>query len=66
MADTAGDIATDTAGDTARSPSEPGMDHKVIPTYLFNVVGAVLAERHVDPKIMVAGTGLSLEARVSW
>lgn len=41
---------------------EPGMDTKVIPTYLFNVVGAVLEERHVDPKIMVTGTGLSLEA----
>lgn len=61
-ADTAGDIAPDTAGNSARSRSEPGIDHKVIPTYLFNVVGAVLAERHVDPRIMVTGTGLSLES----
>jgi AraC-like DNA-binding protein len=47
---------------TARAPSEPGIDNKVIPTYLFNVVGAVLRERHVDPQVMVTGTGLSLEA----
>lgn len=47
---------------SARDPFEPGIDNKVIPTYLFNVVGAVLAEHHVDPKVMVAGTGLSLEA----
>jgi hypothetical protein len=37
-----------------------GIDDKVIPTYLFNVVGAVLEEQHVDPKVMVAGTRLSL------
>jgi AraC-like DNA-binding protein len=39
---------------------DTGIDNKVIPTYLFNVVGAVLEEQHVDPKVMVAGTGLSL------
>jgi AraC-like DNA-binding protein len=39
-----------------------GIDDKVIPTYLFNVVGAVLEEQHVDPNVMVAGTALSLEA----
>ena len=41
---------------------DTGIDDKVIPTYLFNVVGAVLVEQHVDPKAMVTGTGLSLEA----
>jgi AraC-like DNA-binding protein len=39
-----------------------GIDNKVIPTYLFNVIGAVLEEQHVDPRVMVAGTGFSLEA----
>lgn len=43
-----------------RAP-EPGIDDKVIPTYLFNVVGAVLEEQQVDPKVMVSGTGLSLD-----
>jgi AraC-like DNA-binding protein len=49
-------------GDTAPFTFEPGIDNKVIPTYLFNVVGAVLEERQVDPQVMVAGTDLSLEA----
>lgn len=52
----------DIAGEPPQFPLEPGIDNKVIPTYLFNVVGAVLEERHVDPKVMVAGTGLSLDA----
>jgi AraC-like DNA-binding protein len=39
-----------------------GIDSKVIPTYLFNVVGGVLEEQRVDPNVMVAGTGLTLAA----
>ncbi len=44
------------------SHNNTGIDDRVIPTYLFNVVAAVLMDQSIDPEVMIANTGLSLEA----